>query len=140
MFPNIDNNLEISSVKKYLNLCSKNITPTNCLLEALELCLSCNNSIFNNENYLQKDGTAQGTHMSCSYADRAMVDFNNETSEYHLTPTMWKRFRDDIFVLWPHGRESLVLFLDYINTLDPTEKIHHGSSRTRKLFRILNLS
>ena len=28
---------------------------TSCLLEALELCLTCNNSIFNNENYLQID-------------------------------------------------------------------------------------
>ena len=117
MFPDIDNNLGLSSVKKYLDLCSKNIPPTNCLLKALELCLSCNNSIFNNENYLQTDGTAQALHMSCSYANIAMADFDKEASEYHLTPTMWKRFRDDIFVLWPHGR------VDYINTLDPTEKI-----------------
>ena len=100
MFPNIDNNLGLSSVKKYLDLCSKNIPPTNCLLEALELCLLCNNSIFNNENYLQRDGTAQGPHMSCSYADIAMADFDKEASEYHLTPRTWKRFRDEIFVLW----------------------------------------
>ena len=65
MFPNINNNLELSSVKKYLDLCSKNILPTNFLLEALELCLTCNNSIFNNENYLQIDDTAQGPHMLC---------------------------------------------------------------------------
>ena len=26
-------------------------------------------------------------------------------------------------MLWPNGRKSLVLFLDYINTLDPTQKI-----------------
>ena len=123
MFPNIDNNLGLSSVKKYLDLCSKNIPATNCLLEALELCLSCNNSIFNNEKYLPTDGTAQGPHMSCSYADIVIADFDKEASEYHLTPTTWKRFRYDIFVLWPHDRESLVLFLDYINNLDPTEKI-----------------
>ena len=30
---------------------------------------------------------------------------------------------DDNFVLWPHGRESPVLFLDYTNALDPTQKI-----------------
>ena len=30
---------------------------------------------------------------------------------------------DHVFVPWPHGRESLVLFLDYINILDPTQKI-----------------
>ena len=123
MFPNIDNNLGLSSVHKCLNLCSKNIPPTNCLLEALELCLSCNNSIFNNENYLQTDGTAQGPHMPCSYADNAMADFDKKALEYHLTPATWKRFRDDIFVLRPHGRESLVLFPDYIHTLDPTDKI-----------------
>ena len=123
MFPNIDNNLGLSSVKKYLDLCSKNISPTNCLLEALELCLTSNNSIFNNENYLQIDGTASGPHMSCSYADIAMADFDKEALEYHLSPTTWKRFSDDVFVLWPNGRECLVLFLDYINTLDPTEKI-----------------
>ena len=62
-FSNIDNNLGLSSVKKYLDLCSKNIPPTNCLLEALEQCLSCNNSIFNNENYLQIDGAARGPHI-----------------------------------------------------------------------------
>ena len=122
MFPNIDN-LVLSSVKKYLDLCSKNIPPTNCLLEALELCLTCNNSIFNNENCLQIDGTVQGLQMLCSYADIAMADFNKEALEYHLSPTTWKRFRDDVFVFCPYGRQSLVLFLDYINTLDPTEKI-----------------
>ena len=52
-----------------------------------------------------------------------MTDFDKEALEYHLNPTTRKRFRDDVFVLWPHGRESLVLFLDYISTFDPTEKI-----------------
>ena len=138
MFPNIDNNLGLSSVKKYLGLCSKNIPPTNCLLQALELCLTCNNSIFNNENYLQIDGPAHGPHMSCSYAGIAMTDFDKEALEHLLSPTTWKRFKDDVFVFWPHGRESLVLFLNYINTLDTTEKIkiHHGSCRTREPFRI----
>ena len=52
-----------------------------------------------------------------------MEDFNKEALEHHLSPTTWKRFRDDVSVLWSLGRESLVLFSDYINTLDPTEKI-----------------
>ena len=83
----------------------------------------CNNSIFNNQNYLQTDGTTQGQHMPCSYAYIAMVDFDKEALQYHLSPTTWKMFRDDIFVLLPHGREFLVLFQDNINTLDPTQKI-----------------
>ena len=60
--------------------------------------------------------------MSCSYADIAMAYFGKGGLEYHLSPTTWKRFRDDFFVLWPHGRESLALFLDYINTFDLTQK------------------
>ena len=121
--PNIDNNLGLSSVKKYLHLCSKNIPLTCCLLEALELFLRCNNSIFNNENYLQIDGTSQRPYMLCSYADIAMANFDKEALEYNLSPTTWKRFRGDIFVLWSLTKESLVLFLDYIKTLHPTEKI-----------------
>ena len=112
MFPNIDNNLGLPSVEKSLDLCSKNIPPTNCLLRALELCLRCNSSIFNNENYLQIDGTAKGPHRLCSYGDITMADFDKGALEYLLSPTAWKRFKDDIFALWPHGRESLVLFLD----------------------------
>ena len=46
--------------------------------------------------------------MLCPYADIVMADFDKE---------------DDTFVLWLHGRESLVLFLDYINTLNTTQKI-----------------
>ena len=72
----------------------------------------------------QIDGTPQGPHMSCSYADIAMEYFDKEALEYHLSATTWKRFMDDVFVLWPHGRESLVLFLGYINILDPAEKIN----------------
>ena len=84
MFANIDNNLGLPSVKKYLDLRSKNIHLTNCLLEALELCLTCNYSIFNNENYLQMGSTNQRPHMSCSYANIAMADFAMETLEYYL--------------------------------------------------------
>ena len=51
-----------------------------------------------------------------------MEDFNKEALEHHLSPTTWKRFRDDVSVLWSLGRESLVLFSDYINTLDPQRK------------------
>ena len=67
-----------------------------------------------------KDRTCRCT---CCYAGIAMANFDKGASEYHLRPTTWKRFGDDIFVLWPHGRESLVFFLDYINTLDPTQKM-----------------
>ena len=48
MFPSIDNNMGIASVRKYLDERECKDLPTDCVNEALELCLSCNNSVFNN--------------------------------------------------------------------------------------------
>ena len=36
---------------------------------------------------------------------------------------MWKRFRDNVFVVWTHGSAVVNLFLDYLNSLDDTGKI-----------------
>ena len=63
MFPSIDNKMGIDSVIKILNKRRCKNPPTQCVIEALELCLNFNNSIFNNTNYIQTDGTAQGPHI-----------------------------------------------------------------------------
>ena len=73
MFPSIGYNMGIAFVRKYLDERECKALPTNCVIEALKLCLSCNNSIFNNIIYLETDGTAQGTRMSCSHADIPMM-------------------------------------------------------------------
>ena len=61
--------------------------------------------------------------MTCSYADIAMAKFNSLANKLHLKRSVWKRFRDDIFVLWERGSPSLSSFLDYLNTMDKTGKI-----------------
>ena len=48
MFPSIDNNTVIAYVRKYFDERECKDLPTDCVNEALELCLSCNNSVFNN--------------------------------------------------------------------------------------------
>ena len=85
--------------------------------------LTCNNSKFNHQHFLQTDGTAEDPHMSCSYADITMAKYDSLTNNFHLKPSVWKRFKDDIFVLWEHGAASLFYFLDYLNTMDKTGKI-----------------
>ena len=73
MFPSIDNKMGTNSVIK-------------CFIEALELSLNCNNSIFNNTNYIQTDGAAQGPHMLCSYSDIAMAGHDSKALMYDLPP------------------------------------------------------
>ena len=99
MFPSIDNDVGLKAVFEILESRVNKFPPTQSVIEALELCLTCNNSILNNKNYLQTDGTAQGPHMSCSYADLALATFDNRALAYNCNLTTWKRFRDDAFVV-----------------------------------------
>ena len=92
MFPNIDNKSGLDALKSVLLRRPTNTRPVKCILEGLELCLTCNNSIFNNRNFLQTDGTAQGLHMSCSNSDIGVSKFDNAALQYHFQPTLWKRF------------------------------------------------
>ena len=64
MVPNIDNKSGLGAVKSVLLKRSTNTPPVECILEGLELRLTCNNSIFNNRNFLQTDDTVQGPHMT----------------------------------------------------------------------------
>ena len=61
--------------------------------------------------------------MSCSCADIVMTKYDSLANKFHLKRSVWKRFRDDIFVLWEHGTTSVSFFLDYLNTIDKTDKI-----------------
>ena len=53
MFPSIDNKSGLKSVHDILELRDSKFPPNSCVIEAIELCLSCTNSVFNNTNYLQ---------------------------------------------------------------------------------------
>ena len=57
MFPKIDNKSDLDGVKSPLLKRSINTPPVECTLESLQLCLTCNNSIFNDRNFQQTDGT-----------------------------------------------------------------------------------
>ena len=79
IFISIDNKMGINSVIKFLNKRACKDPPTQCVIEVLELCINCKNSIFNNTNYIQTDGISQGPHMSCSYSDIAMAGHDSKT-------------------------------------------------------------
>ena len=72
MFPNIDNNIGISAVRKALDSRSVKFPSTDCIVEAIEICLQTNNCQLFGINFVQKHGTATGPQNACSYADLAM--------------------------------------------------------------------
>ena len=123
MFPNIDNNLGISAVRKALDSRSDKFPSTDCIVEAIEICLQTNNCQFSGKNFVQKHGTAMGPKNACSYADLAMGLIDEKAkSEGAVKPMLWWRYRDDVFDIWPHGLPKLLEFTEYINSLYPTIK------------------
>ena len=58
-----------------------------------------------------------------SYADVSLLSYGSKALAFDLSPTTWKRFRDDVFVVWTHGPASVSLFLEYLNKIDKTGKI-----------------
>ena len=118
MFPSINNQMRIESVKNILSNRDDNTPHAECIIEALELCLTCSKSIFNNQHYLQVDGIAQGPHMSCSYCDIAMYPYDLKALSYVPAVKCWNSFCDDVFFLWEHSRDDLGKFFNFMNSID----------------------
>ena len=123
MLRTIDNKIGINSVIKFLSKRACKKPPTLYIIEALELCLNRNNSIFNNTNYIRTDSTGQGSHMSFSYSEIAMAGHGSKALMYDFPPKVLKRLRDYGFVVWTHGTAKLPSFLDYLINIDKTGKI-----------------
>ena len=76
--------------------------------------LTMNNFTFNDQHFLQIHGTAMGTRMAPSYANLFMGKFEQQAIENATyKPFVWRRFIDDIFMVWTEGEEHLKTFISY---------------------------
>ena len=105
-------------------------TPCNdSLIKLLTLVLGKNNFDFNEKHYLQTGGTAMGTRVAPSYANTFMGWFEDQfVYTYTPEPIIWKRFIDDIFIIWTHGQESLNTFVQHLNHCLPSIKFEADTS------------
>ena len=91
----------------------------------LEYILKENYFTFNDKLYLQKHGTAMGTKMAPSFPNIFMGALEQtllSSSPNHLIPLLWKTFIDDVFLIWTHGKESFLSFIQHLNSFHPTIK------------------
>ena len=99
------------------------------IIKLLQVVLTNNYFDFNGRHYHQKSETAMGIKLAPSYPHLFMTKFEQvHVYTYHLQPTLWKRFIDDIFLIWPHGMDSLLEFIQHLNTVHPTIKITSATS------------
>ena len=97
---------------------------TNYLIQLLELVLKRNVAEFNGKIYHQTWGTSMGAKCSPSYADIFMADLEERfleslDTEVRSNIILYKRYLDDIFLLYKGSEDSFILFMDSLN------KFHH---------------
>ena len=137
LYTNIPNDEGITAVRRSLSTTRDFMeNPTNnSICDLLHLVLSCNNFQFDNKHYLQIGGTAMGTRVAPSFANIFMSWFEDKfVYTYTPKPTLWKRYIDDIFMIWPHGQESLNAFVTHLNNIHKTIKFTAETSRSHVNF------
>lgn len=105
--------------------------PDSYILKLLEITLFRNDFQFFDKTFLQIKGTAMGKKYAPSFANIYMHFWEqNALSLSHQKPTIWKRYIDDIFCIWPHSLSDLELFIKHLNSTNPHIKITatHSSS------------
>ncbi|XP_041429845.1 uncharacterized protein LOC121397297 [Xenopus laevis] len=95
-------------------------------LALLNIVLRDNYFLFQDNFFLQQQGTAMGSNVAPTYANLYM-DFFERTYVYTNSDfvehcQLYRRYIDDIIMLWTGTIESLVAFCDHLNSVVPTIK------------------
>ncbi|XP_053388669.1 uncharacterized protein LOC128551780 [Mercenaria mercenaria] len=136
LYTNIPHADGIDACRHYLdkeNNNSKLSTDEICSL--IKLTLENNHFQFSGENYVQTLGTAMVSSMAPAYASLFMGKLETDFLEsYHLKPTAWLRFLDDIFMIWDHSLADLNDFIKKLNAYHPTIKVTYNVSENNVSF------
>ena len=108
-----------------------NIPPANVIVDVMNHILKNNTFVFEGKIYKQIHGTAMGTPMAPAIANLFMGWLEKrliEGSPFPIDIDLWRRFLDDILMLWMGTEDDLKTFMDYCNTFHPTIKFTYSSS------------
>ena len=136
LYPNISHDEVLIAMRKDLDLLKGKIISTESLIELAECVLK--NIIFeqNLSFYKQLRGTAISTKMAPPYAIIFFSDLEERFfSDCEISPLVWWRYiKDDIFMLWQHGKKKLKKFLEIVNSYHSTIKFTANYSREKISF------
>ena len=124
MYTNIDNVTGIQAVRKAFHRNPKLSRPDDQIIQLLEIGLLRNDFTFNNQVYLQCSGTAMGKRWAPSYANLFMAEWEREVLPLcPLKPIFYKRFLDDIFIIWTYNLDQFNDFFQILNNHHPAVKL-----------------
>ena len=121
MYTNIDIPAALKIIEKEVEHIrgTPGLPPTEDFIRMLRLSLERNDFKFNGSFYLQLKGTAMGKKYAPSFANIFMADWEGRMlDQARHQPALYKRFLDDIFMIWTGGEHHLTQFLQQANALD----------------------
>ena len=116
----IDEALEVVKVRlnKDPTLVNRTSIPVPQLVELIELCLRSTYFQFQSDFFEQIDGTPMGSPLSPIIAKLFMKDLEEQAlHSAPLQPSLWLRYVDDIFVIWPYGEWDMLSFHAHLNQM-----------------------
>eukprot|EP00057_Strongylocentrotus_purpuratus_P009741 XP_011664215.1 PREDICTED: uncharacterized protein LOC100893431 [Strongylocentrotus purpuratus] len=91
--------------------------------DLLLTCLHSNSFKWRSNFYKQLQGAAMGSPLSPIIANIFMEHLEHQAlKSADKSPSLWLRYVDDTFVIWPHSTPDLHHFLDHINNQHPSIK------------------
>lgn len=124
LYTNMNINRTIAVVKKAFKSNPRPNRPDGELIELLELIMKNNDFRFNNEIFLQIFGTAMGKSFAPNLANLYLIDFDKQAiNGFRIKPSLFYRFLDDIFFVWPGTITELKEFENFLNSIIPNIKV-----------------
>ncbi|KAJ1123259.1 hypothetical protein NDU88_001732 [Pleurodeles waltl] len=99
-------------------------TPPEFILDLAHLALTRNYFEFENQFYLQIQGTSMGITFAQSLACLYVDNFERQVVLHEENPyleqiKLWKRYIDDILLIWTRSREEVHTFIAWLNRANP---------------------
>ena len=130
LYSNIPQEEAIEQMKEALDTREEDLkkaVPTSFLIELLTLVLTLNIFTFDSQLFIQLWGVAMGTRSAPTIANIFMGAIekkilNQSPLSLHIFDQFWRRFIDDVLLIWTGSEIQLKEFLTFINSLHPTIK------------------
>ena len=114
--------------------------PDQHLLRLLGSSLTHNDFSFEQNTWLQVKGVAMGKAFGGNFASLYLGEWEtNALQSAPLRPRFWKRFLDDILLVWDHGIDAFADFVRHLNDQDPNIQLEATSDPNSIRFLDLEL-
>ena len=121
LYTNIPHEGALEAIEHFLEKRpSENLPRTKCIMDLTAIVLHHNYFLFKDTFYLQRKGCAMGSKMAPQLANIYMGLFENSfimnpLNPFHQRIKFFKRFLDDLFIIFTGTKDELSSFHDYLN-------------------------